>query len=160
LLIGVLYVLRLIPPVTLSVQFQGIYHDIRREDGGFTLVYERPRAVTCWRRDSRRFARRPGDRVHYFARVFAPAGFKHRVVIRWEVQDSTYRTWMTSDLIPLDVSGGRAEGFRGTAVKANFTAGNWRVTAETDDGRAIARLSFRVDDDAGTDERTWATTRF
>lgn len=160
LLVGVLYVLRLIPPVPLSVQFQGIYHDVRREAGGFTLVYERPRTLTFWRRDSRPFARRPGDRVHYFTRVFAPAGFQHRVVIRWEVQDPTYRTWMTSDLIPLEVSGGRAEGFRGTAVKANFTAGSWRVTAETEDGRAIARLWFRVDDDTGTSERAWDTTRF
>jgi len=160
LLIGALYVLRLIPPVPLSVQFQGIYHDVRRDGDGFTLIYERPRTVTFWRRDSRPFARRPGDRVHYFARVFAPAGFSHRVVIRWEIQDPTYRTWMTSDLIPLDVSGGRAEGFRGTAVKANFLAGRWRVTAETDDGRAIARLSFRVEDDTGTDERAWDTTRF
>jgi hypothetical protein len=160
LLIGVLYVLRLIPPVPLSVQFQGIYHDVRRDGHGFTLVYERPRTLTFWRHDSRPFARRPGDRVHYFTRVFAPAGFQHRVVIRWEVQDPTYRTWMTSDLIPLEVSGGRAEGFRGTAVKANFTSGNWRVTAETDDGRAIARLSFRVDEDTGTGERVWDTTRF
>ena len=38
--IAVLYVLHLIPPVPLSVQFQGIYHDIRREDGGYTLVYQ------------------------------------------------------------------------------------------------------------------------
>jgi hypothetical protein len=159
LFIAVLYFLRLIPPVPLSVQFQGIYHDIRREDGGYTLVYQEPPPWVFWRRDSRTFARREGDRLHYFARVFAPTGFEHRVIIRWEMLDPSSDTWTTTDRVPLDVVGGRAEGFRGFAVKSNVTAGRWRVTAETDDGRAIATLSFRVEDDAGTDEREWKTLR-
>jgi hypothetical protein len=159
LFIAVLYFLRLIPPVPLSVQFQGIYHDIRREDGGYTLVYQEPPLLEFWRRDSRTFERRDGDRLHYFARVFAPTGFEHRVIIRWEFLDPASQTWMTTDRVPLDVVGGRAEGFRGFAVKANFTVGRWRVTAETEDGRAIATLAFRVEQDAGTGERQWKTLR-
>jgi hypothetical protein len=31
------------------------------------------------------------------------------------------------------------------------------VTAETDDGRAIATLSFRIEDDDDTGERSWHT---
>jgi hypothetical protein len=157
-LIAVLYALRLIPPVPLSVQFHGIYHDVRREDGGYTLVYEPP-AWAPWRRDSRPFERRTGDRLHYFARVFAPSGFRHRVLIRWEAFDERLGAWTTTDRIPLSVTGGRAEGFRGSAVKSNFTPGNWRVTAETEDGRAIATLSFRVEEDGGTGERRWKTLR-
>jgi hypothetical protein len=152
-----LYALRLIPPVPLSVQFQGIYHDVRREAGRYMLVYPQPPFWAPWRRDSRPFERREGDRVHYFARVFAPAGFEHRVIIRWDVFDPRLGTWMTTDRIPLAVVGGRAEGFRGTAVKANFTPGRWRVTAETDDGRAIATLSFQVEEDGDTSEREWRT---
>jgi hypothetical protein len=158
LFVAVLYVLRLIPPVPLSVQFQGIYHDVRRENGGYTLVYNPP-LWALWRRDSRPFARREGDRLHYFARVFAPTGFEHRVIIRWEFLDPSSQAWTTTDRVPLDVVGGRAEGFRGFAVKSNFTAGRWRVTAETEDGRAIATLSFRVERDTGTDERAWRTLR-
>jgi hypothetical protein len=158
LFVAVLYVLRLIPPVPLSVQFQGIYHDVRREDGGYTLVYNPP-LWALWRRDSRPFARREGDRLHYFARVFAPTGFEHRVIIRWELLDPSSQTWTTTDRVPLDVVGGRAEGFRGFAVKSNFTAGRWRVSAETEDGRAIATLAFRVEEDTGTGEREWRTLR-
>lgn len=158
-LIAVLYVLRLIPPVPLSVQFQGIYHDIRREQGGYTLVYDEPPAWRLWRRDSRTFKRRDGDRLHYFARVFAPSGFSHRVVIRWEFFDETRSAWKTTDRIPLDLVGGRAAGFRGTAVKANVVPGTWRVTAETEDGRAISRLSFSVEDDTSAGERRWRTLR-
>ena len=158
-LIGLLYAGRLIPPVPLSVQFQGIYHDVRREDGGYTLVYPEPPAWRWWRRDSRPFERRAGDRLHYFARVFAPSGFRHRVVIRWELYDGSRGGWVTTDRIPLSVVGGRNEGYRGVAVKSNFAPGEWRVTAETEDGRAIATLTFEVENDAETGERAWARAR-
>ena len=157
--IGVLYVLRLIPPVPLSVQFHGIYHDVRRDASGFTLVYEEPPSWAVWRRDSRPFARREGDRLHYFARVFAPTGFRHRVVIRWELFDAARGVWVTTDHIPLNVVGGRAEGFRGSAVKSNFGPGRWRVTAETDDGRALATLTFLVEEDTRGGERGWRSLR-
>ncbi len=157
-LVGALYELRLIPPVPLSVQFQGIYHDVHREGGVFRLVYARPPRQPFWRHDARPFARRPGDRMFYFARVFAPAGFHHRVVIRWDTFDRARDRWTTTDRIPLAVSGGRADGFRGTAVKANFAAGRWRITAETEDGRALATLTFDVEDDSGTGERAWESS--
>lgn len=155
--IGALHALRLIPPVPLSVQFQGVFHDVRRDGPRFTLVYAKPQGQPFWRHDARPFERRPGDRMFYFARVFAPGGFHHRVLIRWEAFDTARGAWTTTDQIPLDVSGGRAQGFRGTAVKANFAAGRWRITAETEDGRAIATLTFDVEDDAGTGDRRWVT---
>lgn len=96
--------------------------------------------------------------MFYFARVFAPAGFHHRVVIRWDTFDRARDRWTTTDRIPLAVSGGRADGFRGTAVKANFAAGRWRITAETEDGRALATLTFDVEDDSGTGERAWESS--
>jgi hypothetical protein len=155
LVVAVLYGLRLIPPVPLSVQFHGIYHDVRREADRYTLVYQQPPFWAPWRHDSRPFGRRDGDRLHYFARIFAPAGFEHRLIIRWDVFDPRLGTWMTTDRIPLSLVGGRAEGFRGTVVKANFTPGRWRVVAETEDGRAIATLSVRVEEDTDTEEREW-----
>jgi hypothetical protein len=157
--IGLLYVLKLIPPVPLSVQFQGIYHDIRRDADGFALVYRPPPAWRPWGRDSRPFERREGDRLYYFARVFAPSRFSHRVVIRFEVFDAASGAWITTDRIPFSVVGGRAEGFRGWAVKSNFWSGRWRVTAETEDDRAIATLTFRVLDDRSTGDRRWRIAR-
>ena len=108
-----------------------------------------------WQRDSRSFMQRDGDRLHYFARVFAPSGFRHRVMIRWEIRLPATGEWTTTDRIPLDLVGGRTAGFRGTAVKANFMPGRWRISAETEDGRAIATLSFRVEQDTRTGERRW-----
>lgn len=156
-LIGALYVLRLIPPVPLSVQFQGIYHDVRRDSRGYSLVYADPPFWAPWRRDSRPFERRAGDRLHYFVRVFAPSGFRHSVVIRWDVIDPARGSWMTTDRVLLEVVGGREDGFRGSVVKSNFMPGRWRVTAETEDGRALATLTFRVEEDTTTGERLWKT---
>jgi hypothetical protein len=151
--IGVLYVFRLIPPVPLSVQFQGIYHDVRRENGAFVLTYEQPRLHVFWRRESRPFRRRPGDRLHYFVRVFAPTRFQHEVFARWEHEAEG--DWRTRERIRLPIVGGRAEGFRAYAVKSNFEPGRWRVIAETEDGRAMAALEFTVKEDEATTERRW-----
>ncbi|HEY1308244.1 MAG TPA: DUF2914 domain-containing protein [Vicinamibacterales bacterium] len=155
--IGALYVLRLIPPVPLSVQFQGIYHDVRRDSRGFSLVYEAPPFWAVWRHDSRPFERRDGDRLHYFVRVFAPSGFRHSVVIRWDLFEPARGSWMTTDRVVLDVVGGREDGFRGAVVKSNFMPGRWRVSAETEDGRALATLTFSVEEDTTTGERLWRT---
>jgi hypothetical protein len=158
LVIGALYALRFIPPVPLSIQFHGIYHDVRREGGAYVLTYEAPPAWRFWRRESRPFSTREGDRLHYFVRVFAPTGFVHEVVVRWEVQDAD-GDWQTSDRIGMRISGGRAQGFRGFAVKSNFEPGRWRVTTETDDGRAIAMLRFDVREHTGDRPRVWRTRR-
>lgn len=155
-LIGGLYAFRLIPPVPLSVQFQGIYHDVRREGDSFVLTYAKPPLRLFWRHDSRPFRKRPGDRLHYFVRVFAPARFQHEVFARWEYKDAE-GDWLTRDLIPLSIVGGRAEGFRAYAVKSNFEPGQWRVIAETEDGRAMARLTFTVKEDAAGAEVAWRT---
>ena len=150
--VAALYLLKLIPPVPLSVTFQGIYHDVQRHDEGYRLVYEQPDIWRFWRHDSRPFRARPGDRVHYFVRVFAPARFSQRIVARWEFRSPS--GWRTTDRIELPViRGGRADGWRTFARKSTFQPGQWRVTAETDDGRAIATMSFDVEQDATTDER-------
>jgi hypothetical protein len=156
LVIGGLHVLRLIPPVPLSVQFQGIYHDVRREEGSFVLTYEKPPLHLFWRRDSRPFRKRPGDRLCYFVRIFAPTRFQHEVFARWEYKGAE-GGWRTQDRIRLPVVGGRAKGFRAYAEKSNFEPGSWRVTAESEDGRAMAALSFTVKEDDVATERKWKT---
>ncbi|HXV75730.1 MAG TPA: DUF2914 domain-containing protein [Candidatus Polarisedimenticolaceae bacterium] len=152
--LAVLYALRLIPPVPLSVQSQGIYHDVRREAASYVLTYEKPPLYLFWRRDSRPFRKQPGDRLHYFLEVFAPARFRQQVYARWEHRDAA-GDWRPRDRIRLSIVGGRAEGFRSYAVKSNFEPGQWRVITETADGRAMASLAFTVEEIAGETEREW-----
>ena len=159
ILIFVLYALRLIPPVPLSVQYQGIYHGVEKQDGHYALSMPKPPFYLFWKRDSRPFRARPGDKIFFFVRVFAPARFRHEVMIRWEMKLEKTGKYVTSDRIPLQVYGGRSEGYRGFALKSHFETGDWRVTTETKDGRTIAVLPFRVVQDTSTEERRWRVTQ-
>ena len=154
-----LYALRLIPPVPLSVQYEGIYHRVEREDGHYALSTPKPPLYLFWKRDSRPFRAQPGDQVFFFVRVFAPARFRHQVMIRWEMKLEKSGKYVTTDRIPLQVTGGRSKGYRGFAIKSHFETGHWRVSTETEDGRTISVLPFRVVPDTSTKERTWRVTQ-
>ena len=77
-----------------------------------------------------------------------------RLVFGWETVGNG---WSTRDRIRLPIVGGRAEGFRAYAVKTSFEPGLWRVIAETEDGRAMASLTFTVKEDGTATERVWRT---
>ncbi len=147
-----LYFAHAIPPVPLSVQEIGVYHDIERDAATWRLVF-RP-AERFWQRPDRHFLARPGDRIHLFARIFAPRRFRDKVVVRFLKKEGD--RWTRQDAIPFVVVGGRDRGFRGFARKAHYSPGKWLVAIETTDGRVIGTLHFRIVEDLTTDERTFA----
>lgn len=158
-LISLLYFARLIPPVPLSVQGHGIYHDVQRTESGSYVLRTTRRSIQSRLWPNRTLRTRPGDRLVYFVRVFAPSRFTHQATIRWEQWDDAADTYVTTDRIPLSVVGGRALGFRGYAVKSNYVPGWWRVRTETEDGRSIGLLTFRVVPDTSQRERRWTEER-
>ena len=136
------YLFRVIPPVPLSIPYIGIYHGVERTAEGFRLSHERP-WWRFWHNGDQRFAAQPGDRVYVFFRVFSPANFSDRVLLRW------YRElpagWALQDSIPIPIVGGREEGFRGFGFKANYEPGRWKLQVETTDGREIGRIYFELE---------------
>jgi hypothetical protein len=134
------YLLRVIPPVPLSIPFIGVYHAVERTPAGYRLSHERP-AWRIWHNGDQRFAAQPGDRVHVYFRVFSPGGFRDQVIMRWYWKDEA-RGWTLHDSIPIRILGGREEGFRGYGVKTNHRPGAWKVQVETTDGREIGRVYF------------------
>ncbi len=153
--IMVFYVMRWIPPVPLSMQYAGIYHQITKVDGTYELATPRWPWYVSWRRDSRPFLARPGDVIYCFVRVFAPRRFRDQVFLHWSYAPAGSKIFQTSDRVPLSIYGGRGEGFRGYVAKANYQPGRWRVTVETSDGRALGELTFHVRADTTIEERTW-----
>jgi hypothetical protein len=136
------YYFRLIPPVPLSMPFIGVYHGVVKAPEGYRLSHERP-VWRFWHNGDQKFTAQPGDRVYVFFRIYSPTRFSERVLARWHWKDAT-GAWAPQDAIPVDIAGGRAEGFRGYGHKSNYRAGEWKVQVETTDGREIGRIYFRI----------------
>ncbi|MFT6070450.1 MAG: hypothetical protein ACJAT2_000750 [Bacteriovoracaceae bacterium] len=137
----IFYVFKLIPPIPLSAQHLGIYHNIEKAYPKYKLSHEKPR-WKFWETGDQLFRAMPEDKIFVFTRIFAPGGFEDKIVLHFlkETNDG----YKTSDKIPLTITGGRGEGFRGFAYKSNYTPGNWRVQVETKDELEIARINFEV----------------
>ena len=136
------YLLRVIPPVPLSIAFVGVYHSVERTQDGYRLSHERP-AWAVWRNGDQQFRAQPGDRIYVFFRVFSPASFADEVRMRWFHRQE--RGWALQDTIPIKIVGGRAEGFRGYGFKSKYQPGAWKVQIETTDEREIGRVYFDVE---------------
>ncbi len=136
------YLLGWIPPVPLSVQNMGVYHSIEKSEGQYLLSHENP-WWKIWNNGDQDFKAEPGDMIYFFAEVFSPARFDDSVVLHWFYKDPN-AGWQSTDSVKMRVAGGREKGYRGFAVKKNYTAGDWRVSVETTDGREIGRLYFEV----------------
>lgn len=138
----VFYLLGWVPPVPLSVQDMGIYHQIEKTEGKYILYHERP-WWKFWQSGDQDFYAAPNDKIHFFAKIFSPARFSDAVILHWHYQDPR-SGWQSTDRIPMKISGGRSQGYRGFAIKQNYSEGSWRVSVETTDGREIGRLYFNV----------------
>jgi hypothetical protein len=136
------YFLGWIPPVPLALQKSGIYHDIKKIDGNYELFTEKP-SWKFWQNGDQDFYARPGDKIYFYARIFAPTRIKDQIKVRWMYKDARLG-WQSADAIPMNIAGGREEGYRGYAYKANYMPGSWRVQVESSDGREIGRLHFQV----------------
>ncbi len=150
------YLLQIIPPIPLSLKYIGIFHEISKENGEFVVKYSRP-WWRFWERGDQTFYARPGDSINAYVQVFAPRGFRDQLFVRWQLRGT--HGWQKVDLIPISVSGGREEGFRGYTVKSNYQPGEYRVQIETTDGREVGRISLEVIADVETTEREWHVDR-
>jgi hypothetical protein len=139
-----LYVLGWIPPVPLSIEQIGIYHKVEKADGKYIVTHEKP-WWKFWKVGDQDFRAYPGDQIYVFTRIFSPGNFADEVRLVWSQKDARSGKWQVTDRVPLKITGGRKEGFRGFAFKSNFSDGPWRVAVETTDGREIGRTRFEVE---------------
>ena len=147
------YTLGWIPPVPLSVREQGIYHQIEKRDGKFLLSFEKS-WWKPWQTSDVDFKAEVGDKIYFYAQIYSPTRISDQVVIRW-LQKNAKGDWVSSDAIPLNIHGGRTEGFRGFAFKGNYTPGEWQVRVETSSGIEISRHYFDVTAQATTGPRVF-----
>ena len=137
-----LYVFKVLPPVPLSVKYMGIYREISRVGDEYRLGAETPR-WKFWANGDQRFEARPGEKIYCFVQIFSPTRFKDQLYVRWQHRDPRMG-WQSWDAIPLNIVGGRDEGYRGYTIKGNYQPGDWRVSIETLDGREVGRIGLEI----------------
>lgn len=142
-----LYLLKVLPPVPLSVKYIGIYHDINKTGEFYKLGYSRP-TWKIWEHGDQTFEAKPGDKIVCFFKIFSPARFEEKLKVDWQFKDPK-AGWTSWGAIPVAVVGGREEGFRGYTTKSNYQTGSWRVSVQTADGREVGRIGFEISDSAG-----------
>ncbi len=150
-----LYFAGAIPPLPLSLQYIGVFHDVKKDEAGYQLFHERA-AWRFWERGDQQFRYRPGDKVFVFASVFAPMSVQKGNLplhFHW-FYDHPGKGWQPSgQWTYTGLQGGRAEGFRIFATRSEPRPGKWRVEIRAPDGREVGSIRFRVIPDDGTEER-------
>ncbi len=146
-LIGLLvgfYFLNWIPPVPLSMKFGGVYHKITKGGGAYQLAFEQGDWYQFWKRSDNPF--HGEGPAHCFTAVFAPVSLRTTIYHRWQYRPPGAGEFSTTDRIAFTIGGGREGGYRGYTTKQRVLPGDWRVDAETAEGRIIGRVSFRVEE--------------
>lgn len=137
----VLYVVGYLPPIPLSVEKMGVYHQISKSQDQYVLQYDRPWWL-FWQKGAQTFVAGPNDKIHCFVSIFAPNFFREQVKMEWWLLQP--KGWQKTDTIPFQISGGRDKGFRGYTVKNNFDSGEWQVRVVTSDNREMGRIYLSV----------------
>lgn len=143
--INVSYFTGILPPLPLSMESAGIYHEVWRAPGMYMASGETNQS---WQ--VRRLGFAPalhityGESLYAYSAVFAPTSLTTTIVHRWQWYDPIKKEWATRSTIAYPIIGGRDGGYRGYSAVPINDMGKWRVNVETSDGRLIARLPFTV----------------
>lgn len=144
------YFFKILPPVPLSLQYAGVYHSVEKTaDNKYKLGHLKP-WWNFWDSGDQYFKARPGDRIIVFFRLFAPSDFKEQIHLIWSWKNAQ-GDWEPQDKIPIQIFGGRGDGFRGYGIKSNFSEGDWKTAVVTSDDREIGRIHFEVENVSDSD---------
>ena len=141
----VLYFLNWIPPIPLSLKFGGIYHQIEKHHDEYTLTYEKGPWYDIWKESNDRVG--IDTPVYCFSSVFAPVTLQTTIYHHWQWRPlHESESFITTDRIPITITGGRETGYRLYTMKHRVQPGEWRVSVETEDERMLGRMTFIAED--------------
>ncbi len=144
ILVNGLYFTNLIPPIPLSLQEAGVYHDLSKDSRGNYVLTEEVRGVEKYFTLRPTIHWRPGDPLYVYTAIYSPGALSSADIEHdWQYEDAEGK-WVTATRIPLKLVGGRSGGFRTYSSKFNFTPGNWRVDVKTASGQVIGRVNFKI----------------
>lgn len=140
------YFFNFIPPIPLSLMDLDIYQSVVRDE--VTKNYTITKVVIPWYKNlpglKPDYSPLPGQGAACFAKVFAPAKIKAKIVHRWEYLDSA-GNWQEHYRLAYDIAGDSSNGYRGFSAIQNIRNGEWRCSIENERGQVLGRKAFRVD---------------
>ncbi len=143
-LINAFYFLKVFPPLPLVLTDAGIFHSAQRTGAGFQVAAEtEPPSWQALFGNYPVMHVQPGAKLYLYSAIFAPRGLRTQIVDEWQWQNAGH-DWKTQQRVPVQILGGRENGFRFYTVKTTPMPGQWRVNIVTLDGRAIGRVRFSV----------------
>lgn len=137
------YAVDMIPPVPLVKREVALAFALEKVGGEYRLTQQASRWWVFWRKSSDDLEITPSQRIYCFSSIFAPAGLNTRLYHRWQIYTKK-QGWVTTSHIGFSLSGGRYNGFRGYTYKQNLSAGDWRVSVETENEKTIAVYEFTI----------------
>lgn len=143
-LFNILYFTGAIPPLPLALKDAGVYHGVARVGDEYRLLAEPIPWYEVFLRYNTLYHRAPSEPVYAYTAIFAPTDLSTEVAHEWQRYDEDSSEWITEEIIPYFIVGGRDGGFRGYSIKGEAEEGNWRVNVVTEYGQIIGRVGFEV----------------
>jgi hypothetical protein len=140
-----LFLANAIPPVPLVKKRMAICRGLERVDGSYIGEMEKQPFYSFWRKSESVVRRRDGEKIFCFTSIFLPTGIHTTLYHRWRYEDPKTDDWVQTSRIGFPIHGGRRDGFRGYTYKQNMTPGRWEVRVETESGRVLGTIHFRVE---------------
>jgi hypothetical protein len=148
LFLNIAYFVRLLPPLPLVLTDAGVYHEVKRVGADFQAAQEDEPAE--WQALFGTHAImhvQKGAKLYLYTAVFAPRGLRTRLVHDWQWLQPG-KGWVSQQRIPVDIAGGREDGYRYYTTKTAPRPGQWQVNIQTVDRRAVGRVRFAVEEQA------------
>ena len=148
LFLNIAYFLRVLPPLPLVLTDAGVYHQVKHVGADYQAAQEdEPPEWQALFGTHAIMHIQKGSKLYLYNAVFAPRGLRTRLVHDWQWL-SPGKGWQTQQRIPIDISGGRADGYRFYTAKSALRPGQWQVNIMTGDGRSVGRVRFAVEEQA------------
>jgi len=142
------YFLRVLPPLPLVLTAAGVYHDVKRDGTEFQASAEEepPEWETLFGTHPILHVQ-PGAKLYLYNAVFAPRGLHTRIWHDWQWLQPG-KGWQSQQRVPVEIYGGRDDGFRFFTFKSAPRPGQWQVNILTGDGRSVGHVRFAVEQQA------------
>ena len=142
------YFLRVLPPLPLVLTAAGVYHDIKRDGAQYLAsVEEEPPEWQALFGTREILHVQPGAKLFLYNAVFAPRGLHTHIVHDW-LWLQPGKGWQSQQRVPVEITGGREDGFRFYTTKSAPRPGQWQVNILTGDGRSVGHVRFAVEQQA------------